>query len=49
MKDMLYEFIAIAVVVGLVTVFLIGNDNSVKSNMETLGKSTTKTVTELVN
>ncbi|WP_206457885.1 hypothetical protein [Anaerovorax sp. IOR16] len=47
MKDMLYDFIAIVVIVGLVTIFLIGKNDSIKSNMETLGKSTTKTITEL--
>lgn len=48
MKDMLYDFVIVAVVVGLIGLYVIGKDDSMQSNLDTVAKANTNTITDVI-
>lgn len=49
MKDMLYDFVIVAVVVLLIATYVIGKDDSMQSNLDSIAKSNTAKITELID
>lgn len=48
MKDMLYDFVIVVVVIGLIAVYVIGKDNSMQSNLDSVAKTNTTQITDVL-
>lgn len=48
MKDMMYDYVILAVVVLLIATYVIGDDNSIQSNLDHIAKSNTSKINELI-
>lgn len=48
MKDMLYDFVIVVVVIGLISVYVIGKNDSMQSNLDSVAKANTTKITDVL-